>query len=59
MTTNSSITEDDVTTVQCLSKHATSFAVLVDVAGGLKVRRNLNELAIANIFFSRECHLPS
>ena len=46
MTTNSSITEDDITTVQCLSEHATSFAVLVDVAGGLKVRKNLNELAI-------------
>ena len=47
MTTNSSsTTEDDITTVQCLSEHATSFAVLVDVAGGLKVRKNLNELAI-------------
>ena len=28
---------DDVTTVQCLSNHTTSFAVLVDVAGGLQV----------------------
>ncbi len=26
------------TTVQCVSTHLTSFAVLVDVAGGLKVR---------------------
>ena len=27
-----------VTTVQCASTHLTSFAVLVDVAGGLRVR---------------------
>ena len=30
-------TEGNVTTVQCLSTHLTSFAVLVDVAGGLQV----------------------
>ena len=30
-------TEGNVTTVQCMSTHLTSFAVLVDVAGGLQV----------------------
>ena len=30
-------TEGNVTSVQCLSTHLTSFAVLVDVAGGLQV----------------------
>ena len=31
------MTVGDVTSVQCLSTHLTSFAVLVDVAGGLQV----------------------
>ena len=31
------MTVDNVTSVQCLSTHLTSFAVLVDVAGGLQV----------------------
>ena len=35
--TNSSSTEDSLTTVHCLSNHTTSFAVLVDVGGGLHV----------------------
>jgi len=30
-------TDGNTTTVQCLSTHLTSFAVLVDVAGGLRV----------------------
>ena len=28
---------ENITSVQCLSNHTTSFAVLVDVAGGLEV----------------------
>ena len=35
--TISNATEDGLTSVQCLSFHTTSFAVLVDVAGGLQV----------------------
>ena len=35
--TNNSMTVGNVTSVQCLSTHLTSFAVLVDVAGGLQV----------------------
>ena len=31
------MTDGNVTSVQCLSTHLTSFAVLVDVAGGLQV----------------------
>ena len=31
--------EDGVTTIQCLSYHTTSFAVLVDVAGSLQVSK--------------------
>ena len=34
----SSVTRGSVTTVLCNSTHLTSFAVLVDVAGGLEVR---------------------
>ena len=34
----SNITRGNVTTVLCNSTHLTSFAVLVDVAGGLEVR---------------------
>ena len=34
----SNITRGDVTTVLCNSTHLTSFAVLVDVAGGLEVQ---------------------
>jgi len=30
-------TDGNTTTVQCLSTHSTSFAALVDVAGGLRV----------------------
>ena len=33
---------EQVTTVQCTSTHLTSFAVLVDVAGGLKVSVKIN-----------------
>lgn len=35
--TDSNNTAGNVTSVHCLSEHATSFAVLVDVAGGLEV----------------------
>ena len=35
----SNITRGNVTTVLCNSTHLTSFAVLVDVAGGLEVHR--------------------
>ena len=35
--TNNSNQTDSVTTVRCSSTHLTSFAVLVDVAGGLQV----------------------
>ena len=37
----SNITRGDVTTVLCNSTHLTSFAVLVDVAGGLEVCINV------------------
>ena len=33
----------NITTVQCTSTHLTSFAVLVDVAGGLEVIRTKND----------------
>jgi len=33
------MTDGNTTKVQCLSMHLTSFAVLVDVAGGLQVRQ--------------------
>ena len=35
--TSSIITDGNTTSVQCESTHFTSFAVLVDVAGGLQV----------------------
>ena len=35
--TDSNNTVNDSTSVHCLSTHATSFAVLVDVGGGLRV----------------------
>ena len=36
----------DITSVQCLSNHTTSFAVLVDVAGGLEVSNFLIKLIV-------------
>ena len=43
VTTVNSTTDcgQSVTTVQCASTHLTSFAVLVDVAGGLRVRARI------------------
>ena len=35
--TDSNNTQNDLTSVHCLSTHLTSFAVLVDVSGGLQV----------------------
>ena len=37
VTTNRQTTSGNSTNVQCTSTHLTSFAVLVDVAGGLEV----------------------
>jgi hypothetical protein len=39
--TDSNNTADNLTSVHCLSNHTTSFAVLVDVAGGLQVSMSL------------------
>ena len=37
ITTTDNMTVGNITSVQCQSTHLTSFAVLVDVAGGLQV----------------------
>ena len=39
VTTDDVTTTENITNVQCSSKHLTSFAVLVDVSGGLKVKQ--------------------
>ena len=44
--TTQSIQADGVTTVRCSSTHLTSFAVLVDVAGGLQVKSIRNKIII-------------
>ena len=42
---------ENITSVQCLSNHATSFAVLVDVAGGLEVSYLLIKLIVLCILY--------
>ena len=50
VTTNGFSTFGNYTTVHCYSTHLTSFAVLVDVAGGLEVIKiNLNCVQLYNM----------
>lgn len=44
--TDSNITVDGKTSVHCLASHATSFAVLVDVGGGLQVIQTITLLYV-------------
>ena len=43
---------DSITSVQCTSTHLTSFAVLVDVAGGLKVYHIYLDVVIPSHFYN-------
>ena len=52
ITVNDSVTVGNVTSVQCLSTHLTSFAVLVDVAGGLQVCIGCHDTIIMLLFES-------
>ena len=55
VTTNNTKQTDSVTTVRCSSTHLTSFAVLVDVAGGLQVKLKPQESLLAKSYAQDIC----